>query len=106
MVTGGVVPSPPPVLAFIFFITHRVQQSRAARRLFLSSSVANSHALALSASHFVSKKKFPRVYATMHSEGLELVKLTCTRLEDNLIRHRGDRQSLLSWGWLKTQLAI
>ena len=27
----------------------------------------------------------------MHSGGLELTKLTCTRLEDNLIRHRGDR---------------
>ena len=28
----------------------------------------------------------------MHSAGLELTKLTYTRLEDNLIRHRGDRQ--------------
>ena len=27
----------------------------------------------------------------MHSVGLELTKLTCTRLKDNLIRHRGDR---------------
>ena len=27
----------------------------------------------------------------MHSAGLELTKLTNTRLEDNLIRHRGDR---------------
>ena len=27
----------------------------------------------------------------MHSAGLELTKLTSTRLEDNLIRHRGDR---------------
>ena len=26
----------------------------------------------------------------MHSAGLELTKLTYTRLEDNLIRHRGD----------------
>ena len=26
----------------------------------------------------------------MHSEGLELAKLTYTRLKDNLIRHRGD----------------
>ena len=30
----------------------------------------------------------------MHSAGLELTKLTYTRLEDNLIRHRGDRLSL------------
>ena len=27
----------------------------------------------------------------MHSVGLKLTKLTYTRLEDNLIRHRGDR---------------
>ena len=27
----------------------------------------------------------------MHSAGLELTKLTYTRLDDNLIRHRGDR---------------
>ena len=27
----------------------------------------------------------------MHSAGLELTKLTYTRLEDNLIRHPGDR---------------
>ena len=27
----------------------------------------------------------------MHSAGLELTKLTYTRVQDNLIRHRGDR---------------
>ena len=27
----------------------------------------------------------------MHSGGLELAKMTYTRLDDNLIRHRGDR---------------
>ena len=32
----------------------------------------------------------------MHSVGLELTKLTYTRLEDNLIRHRGDR-CLYTW---------
>ena len=26
----------------------------------------------------------------MHSAGLKLTKLTCTRLEDNLIYHRGE----------------
>ena len=30
----------------------------------------------------------------MHSGGFELTKLTYTRLEDNLIRQRGDRLSL------------
>ena len=44
-----------------------------------------THALALSASQFVHKKKSPRMYG-----GLELTKLTYTRLEDNLIGHRGD----------------
>ena len=29
----------------------------------------------------------------MHSAGLELTKLTYTRLEDNLVHHRGDRLS-------------
>ena len=32
----------------------------------------------------------------MHSGGLELTKLTYTRLEDNLIRHRGDQLYTLS----------
>ena len=30
----------------------------------------------------------------MHAAGLELTKLTYIRLEDNLIRHRGDRLTL------------
>ena len=50
-----------------------------------------THALALSASQFVHKKKSQRIYTSMHSAGLELTKLTYTRLEDNLIRHRRDR---------------
>ena len=37
------------------------------------------------------KKKSPRIYTSMHSGGFELTKLTYTRLEDNLIRHPGDR---------------
>ena len=71
-----------------FFIAHRVQQfhcSSIVHRVLLT------HALALSASQFVHKKKSQRVYTSMHSAGLELTKLTYTRLEDNLIRHRGDR---------------
>ena len=31
------------------------------------------------------------MYTSMHSGGFELTKLTYTRFEDNLIRHRGDR---------------
>ena len=37
------------------------------------------------------KKKSSRIYTSMHSGGFEFTKLTNTRLEDNLIRHRGDR---------------
>ena len=32
----------------------------------------------------------------MHSEGFELTKLTYTWLKDTLIRHRGDRYTLLT----------
>ena len=71
-----------------FFIAHRVQQSHCSS---IFHRVLPTHALALSASQFVHKKKSQRIYTSMHSEGLELTKLTYTRLEDNLIRHRGDR---------------
>ena len=84
----GVVPSAPPRFLPSIFIAHRVQQ-------FHSSSIFHrvllTHALALSASQFVHKKNSQRIYTSMHSAGLELTKLTYTRLEDNLIRHRGDR---------------
>ena len=40
------------------------------------------------------KKESQRIYTSMHSAGRELTKLTYTRLEDNLIRHRGDRLGL------------
>ena len=86
-VVTRVVPSPPRFLPLIF-ITHRVQQSYCSsilHRMLLT------HALALSASPFLHKKKSPRIYTSMHSGGFELTKLTYTRLEDNLIRHRGDR---------------
>ena len=80
--------SPPSVLAFNIYRAHRVQQSHSSslfRRVLLT------HALALSASQFVHKKKSPRAYTSTHSGGFELTKLTDTRLEDNLIRHRGER---------------
>ena len=83
-VVTGVVPSPPPG-SCLQFIAHRVQQSSIIHRVLLA------HALALSASQFVHKKKSPRIHTSMHSGGLEFKKLTYTRLEDNLTRHRGDR---------------
>ena len=89
-----VVPSPTRSLPSIFF-AHRVQQSH-------YSSIFNrvlllTHALAFSASQFVGKEKSPRIYSSMHSETFELTKLTYARLEDNMIRHRGE-------GWLVTPL--
>ena len=102
-VVKGVVPSPRRFLPSIF-IAHRVQQSHC-------SSIFHrgllTHALALSASQFVHKKKSQRIYTGMHSAELELTKLTYTRLEDNLIRHRGDRlthicrapSTLKGWLW-------
>ena len=84
----SVAPSSPRFLPSLF-IAHRFQQ-------FYCSSIFHrvllTHALALSANQFVHKKKPQRIYTSMHSAGLELTKLTYTRLEDNLIRHRGDLQ--------------
>ena len=88
-VVTGVVSSPPRFLPSIF-IAHRVQQSHCSS---IFHRVLLTRALALSASQFVHKKKSPRIYTSMHSGGFELTKLTYTRLEDNLIRHRGDRPS-------------
>ena len=86
-VVTGVVPSPPRFLPLIF-IAHGVQQSHCSS---IFHRVLLTHALALSASQFVHKKKSQRIHTSMHSAGLELTKLTYTRLENNLIRHRGDR---------------
>ena len=89
-VVTGVVPSFPRFLPYIFN-AHRVQQSHCSsvvhRVLLLT------HALAFSASQFMHKKKSPRIYTSIHSGGFELTKLTYAMLEDNLIRHRGDRLS-------------
>ena len=86
MVTG-VVPCPPRFLPSIFF-AHTVQQSECSS---IFHQVSLTHAFALFASPFVHNKKSLRIYTSMHSDGLELTKLTYTRLEDNLIRHRDHR---------------
>ena len=83
----GVVPSPPRFLPSNV-IAHRVQQSHCSS---IVHRVLLTHALALSGSQIVHKKKSQRIDTSVHSAGLELTKLTYTRLEDNLIRHRGDR---------------
>ena len=79
----------PPRFLPPFFIAHRVQQSHCSsmfHRMLLT------HALALSASQFVHKKKSQRICTRMHLAGLKLTKLTYTRLEDYLKCHRGDGQ--------------
>ena len=86
-VVTGVVPSPPRFMPSIF-IARRVQQSRCSS---IFHRVLLAHALAFSASQFVRKKKSPRICTSMHSGGSKLTKLAYTWLEDNLIRHRGDR---------------
>ena len=87
-VVTDVIPSP-RFLSSIF-IAHRVQQSHCSS---IVHRVLLTHALAFSASQLVHKKKSQRIYTNMHSAGLEVTKLTDTRLEDNLIRHRGDRSN-------------
>ena len=88
-VATGAVPSPPLRLLSSVFIAHRVRQSHCSSIFYRV--LLLTHALALSVSQFVHKNNCHRIYTSMHSAGLELTKLTDTRLEDNLIRHRGDR---------------
>ena len=90
-VVTGVVPSPSRFLPS-FGIAHRVQQSHCSS---ICHRVLPTHALALSARQFVPKKKSTRIPTNIHSAGLELTKLTYTRLEDNLVRHGGDRYTIL-----------
>ena len=100
-VDTGVVPSPRFLPSI--FIAHRVQQSHCSS-IFHRMLLRVTHALALSATRFVHKKMSPRIYTSMHSGGFELTKLTCTRLEDNLIRHRGDRLLPVARGNVKRLL--
>ena len=92
-VVTGVVPSPARFLPSIF-TAHRVLHSHCSSNFHR---VLLTHTLALSASQFVHKKKsitiYIRIYTSKHSAGLELTKLTYTRLEDILIRHRCGRPS-------------
>ena len=77
----------PPVLALNFYFA---EGSAIPLLVYFSSSVANSPSRAFRKSICV-QEKVPRIYTSMHSGGFELTKLTHTRLEDNLIRHRGYR---------------
>ena len=89
-VVSGVVSSPLRFLPSIFF-AHRVQQSHCSS--IILSSVANSRSRAFRKSN-CAHEKVSLNFTSMHSGGFELTKLTYTRLEDNLIRHRGDRSTM------------
>ena len=87
MVTG-VVPSPPLVLAFNFY---RAKGSAIPLLVDFSSSVANSRSRAFRKS-ICAKEKLPTNLYEYALEGIRTHETeTYTRLEDNLIRHRGDR---------------
>ena len=81
----------PPVLAFNFY---RAYGSAIPLLVDFSSSVANTRSRAFCKSIYAQEKS-QQVFTSMHSTGLELTKLTYTRLEDNLIRHQDDRFGLL-----------
>ena len=86
MVTG-VVPSPPPVLAFNFY---RAKGSAIPLLVDFSSSVANSRSRAFRNVNSCTKKIPTNLYeyalGGIRTHETDLY----TRLEDNLIRHRGD----------------
>ena len=87
-VVTGVVPSSPRFLPSFFC---RAWGSAIPLLVDFSSGVANSRSRAFRKS-ICAQEKVPTKYTRMHSAGLELTKLTYnTRLDDNLIRHRGDR---------------
>ena len=79
----------PPVSGLNFL--SRIGFSNATARRHFMECLLLTHALALSASQSVHKKKSQRIVTSMYSARLELTKLTYIRVEDNLIRHRGDR---------------
>ena len=77
-VVTGVVPSATRFLASTF-IADKVQQSQCSSNFHR---VLLTHAFAFSEGQFVRKKKFPRIYRSMHSGGFELTNMTYTRLEE------------------------
>ena len=89
-VVTGVVPSPPRFLPSIY-IAYIGFGNPTARRFFIEC-VANSRSRVLPT---CAQKKVPTNSYEYALGGFELTKLTYTRLEDNLIRHLGDRLEYL-----------
>ena len=79
----------PPVLTFSHF---RAYGSAIPLLVDMSSSNAHSRSSAFRKSICAQENVPTNIYEYMHSAGLNLTKLTYTRIEDNLVRHRGDRQ--------------
>ena len=102
-VVTGVIPSSPPdsCLFFNFYRAYRVQSNPTARRFFIES-FANSRSRSRFplASQFVCTRKIPHTNLYEHAFGgirTNETDLLYQALEDiNLIRHRGDRNTLLS----------
>ena len=91
----GVVLSSPRFLPSFFF-AHKAQQFHCSS--FFSSNAANSRSRAFRKSICAHRVRTSlRICTSMHPGGLELTKLTYTGLEDNLIRHRGDRVYITYW---------
>ena len=88
MVTG-VVPSPPR-FSCLQFLT-RIGFSNPTARQFFIECVANSRSRAFRKSICAQEKSPHELIRVCTWRGFELTKLTYTRLEDNLIRRRGDR---------------
>ena len=65
-----------------------------------------THALALSASQFVHKKRSVRIDTNTHSDGLELTRSTYSRHEeDNMLHRRRDRPHIRIYTRTSSQLA-
>ena len=88
-VVKGVVPSAPRFLPSIFIA--RIGFSNPTARRFFIKCVANSRSRTSRKTICAQEKVPTNLCEYMLSAGLELTKLTYTRLEDNLLRHRGDR---------------
>ena len=76
-----------------------LQFFRAYRRVQQSHCSSIFHRVYITLSRFpqvnLCTRKSPNEYIRVYTAGLELTNLTYTRLEDNLIRHRGDRIPVL-----------
>ena len=94
-VVTGVVPFSPPGSCLQFCIAHRVLANPllvVLHRVLLTQTLSRFPRV-----NWCTRKSPHDFFTSMHSGGLELTKVTCTKLEDNLIRRRGDRSCMYCW---------